>query len=59
MHLLTLAQLAATKIQSDTPRVEPGSNAMTWIIVAVIVVAILLMAFKSSKRNASIDEQNS
>ncbi len=41
------------------PRVEPASNAMTWIIVAVIVVAILLMAFKSSKRNASIDQQNS
>lgn len=59
MHplLTSLAQIAASKIDSDTPRVEPASNAVTWIITAVIVVAILLMAFKNARRTNSIDEQ--
>jgi hypothetical protein len=52
-----VAQLAADKLDSDTPRVEPTSNAVTWIIVAVIVVAVLLIAFKGSKRNNMLEDQ--
>ena len=44
-----LAQVKA--LSSDTPRVEPPSTAVTWMIVGVMVVAILLMAFKTARRN--------
>jgi hypothetical protein len=56
-HISTLGQIAANKLQSDTPRVEPTSTAFTWIIVAVLVVAVLLIAFKGSKRNNMLEDQ--
>jgi hypothetical protein len=53
-----LAQIAEKgKLDSVTPHVEPASNAVTWIIVAVLVVAVLLIAFKGSKRNNMLEDQ--
>ena len=50
MHLAnTLAQVKA--LSSDTPRVEATSSVTTWMIVGFIVVLILLMAFKTARRN--------
>jgi len=47
----TLAQIVQSKLDSDTPRVDPGSTVVTWVIVGVISVAILLIAFKTARRN--------
>jgi hypothetical protein len=46
-----LAQVDPTKLDSGTPRIEAGSSSTTWIIVAVILVAVLLVAFKQARRN--------
>lgn len=54
--LRTLGQIAPNKLQSDMPRVDPGSTAVTWMVIGVLFVAILLMAFKQAKRNTNVLE---
>jgi hypothetical protein len=56
-NIPAVAQIAADKLQSDTPRLEPASTAVTWMVVAAIVVAVLLIAFKGSKRNNMLEDQ--
>lgn len=47
-----LAQVDPKKLDPETPFIgTPGSSSLTWIIIAVIVVGILLIAFKQAKRN--------
>ncbi len=48
-----LGQLDPTKLINDgtPPLTYEGSNSMTWIIVALLTVGIVLITFKTSKRN--------
>jgi len=49
-----LAQVDIKKLDADMPRISPndaGSTTSTWIMVAIIVVGILLIAFKQARRN--------
>jgi len=52
----TVAQIAATKLQADTPRVEPVSPATTWIAVGVLAVVIIGIAFKTARRNNTLED---
>ena len=57
-EIAVLAQISEKgKLDSLTPHVEATSNMVTWIIVAVLVVAVLLIAFKGSKRNNMLEDQ--
>jgi hypothetical protein len=46
-----LSQIVQSKLDSDTPRVEAGSTVVTWVIAGILVVAVLLIAFKTARRN--------
>ena len=53
-HLLSLlAQLDPAKVSSEA-RLDVAATSMTaWLIGGVLSVAILLVAFKTSRRNAT------
>ncbi|MGN6370450.1 MAG: hypothetical protein ACTHN5_19520 [Phycisphaerae bacterium] len=59
MHTLLAGALAQVKtLDSATPRIgDTPSSATTWIIVAILVVAILLITFKTARRNHNILEE--
>ena len=49
----SLAQIKT--LDSSTPRIpDPPSTATTWMMVAVLVVAIILMALKTARRNNQV-----
>jgi hypothetical protein len=54
MPILTLlAQMNSSKFSDGMPGLDQTDTyGMTWIVAAVITVAILLVTFKTSKRNA-------
>jgi hypothetical protein len=52
--LSTLAQMSIdSKLLEGRPplNADSGASGMTWIIAALLVVGILLITFKTSKRN--------
>ncbi len=53
IHFLTqLAQVDPSKLDTDLPPLTAiVSSTMTWVIVGVFLVGILLITFKTSKRN--------
>ncbi|HUO07140.1 MAG TPA: hypothetical protein VM008_02325 [Phycisphaerae bacterium] len=59
MLTLLASSLAQIKtLDSTTPRIpDPPSTATTWMIVSVLVVAILIIAFKTARRNHQVIEK--
>ncbi len=51
-----VGQIAAGKLQADTPRVEAVSIATTWIVAGVLAVGILGIAFKTARRNNTLED---
>ena len=59
MHMFLAGALAQIKtLDAATPRIpDPPSTVTTWIMVAILAVAILLITFKTARRNNStLDE---
>ena len=56
MHTLLAGALAQIKtLDAATPRIpDPPSSATTWIMVGILVVAILLITFKTARRNHGV-----
>ncbi len=55
--VMFLAQMAEkSQLPSELPRIQTEETAtFTWIIAVVLLVGILLITFKTSKRNAILD----
>lgn len=56
MHTLLFGALAQIKtLDSATPRIPDAPSLVpTWIMIAILVVAILLITFKTAKRNHNV-----
>lgn len=53
-HLMTLlAQLDPSKLNSEARLEVAASPTWAWVITAVITVGVLLITFKTSKRNVT------
>ena len=53
-----LAQVKESDLAPDKPRLQIDGSTMTaWIIIGVLVAGILLITFKTSKRNHTLDNQ--
>ena len=59
MHTLLAGALAQIKtLDAATPRIpEPQSTATIWIMVGIIVAAIIVITFKTARRNHNVLEE--
>jgi hypothetical protein len=50
--LLLLAQMKDPPLEGKPPlSAEVGTSGLTWVLVAILTAGILLITFKTSKRN--------
>jgi hypothetical protein len=53
-HVMALlGQLDASKLNSEARLDVAASSMWTWVFIALIVVGVLLITFKTSKRNVT------
>ena len=59
MHNILAGALAQIKtLDAATPRIpDPPSTVTTWIMVGILVIAILLITFKTARRNNNTLEE--